>query len=103
MLKLFNQGISRNTVETEARLTPNCPCHRIASAAVGEIHEIDGRFGLEYERIEGVSMLQAFMQTTVEISVFARQLAELQVEMNKCIPEMPSQRERLERKIMKQV
>jgi Ser/Thr protein kinase RdoA (MazF antagonist) len=102
VLKLFNRGISRNTVENEANLTRIVHATGLPVPAVGEIVEIEGRFGLEYERVEGITMLQAFVQKTWKFPIFARQLAELQADMHKRrIPEMPLQRDRLLRKIQR--
>jgi uncharacterized protein (TIGR02172 family) len=100
VLKLFNPGISRSTVEFEAKQTRTAHATGLPVPAVGEIHEIDGRIGLEYERVEGVTMLEAFMRKPWKFPVYARKLAELQADMHQYrTPEMPSQREKLERKI----
>ncbi|MFZ0534787.1 MAG: aminoglycoside phosphotransferase family protein [Anaerolineales bacterium] len=100
VLKLFNRGISRSTVETEANLTHIVHATGLPVPAVGEIVEIDGRFGLEYERVDGITMLQAFIRKPWSFQVFARQLAELQADMHqRRVPEMPSQREKLARRI----
>ena len=56
VLKLFNQGISRSAAETEANLTRIVHATGLPVPAVGEIVEINGRFGLEYERVDGVTM-----------------------------------------------
>jgi uncharacterized protein (TIGR02172 family) len=100
VLKLFNPGISRSTVETEANLTRIVYGTGLPVPAVGEIVEVDGRFGLEYERVEGITMAQELVNRPWKFAVLARQLAELQADMHtRQIPEMPSQRERLSRKI----
>jgi uncharacterized protein (TIGR02172 family) len=100
VLKLFNRGVYRSTVEYEANLTRIACASRLPVPAVGEIVEIDGRFGLVYERVEGISMLEALMKKSWRFSVLARQLAELQAAMHKHrVPEMPSQLDRLRRKI----
>ena len=62
VLKLYNPGISRDTVEYEANLTRMVHATGLPVPAVGEIIEIDGRFGLEMERVDGISMLQALTQ-----------------------------------------
>ena len=62
VLKLFNPGISRSSVETEANLTRIVYATGLPVPAVGEIVEIDGRYGLELERVDGITMLQAFTQ-----------------------------------------
>src|SRR4030042_5391802 len=100
VLKLFNSGISRDTVQYEAHLAQIVHATGLPSPAVGEIIEIDGRFGLELERLEGISMLQALTRQPWKLRYFARQLAELQVDMHQCqVPELPSLSERLTRKI----
>ena len=100
VLKLFNQGISRDTVESEARLARIVHTTGLPVPAVGGIVEIESRFGLEYERVDGITMLQAFMSTPWRFPLLARQLGELQAQMHThSVPELPSQRERLERKI----
>jgi len=100
VLKLFKAGISLDTVEAEANLTRMVHATGLPVPAVGEIVEIESRFGLEYERVDGITMLQAFVRKPWSFPVLARQLAELQVDMHRRrVPEMPSQRERLSRKI----
>lgn len=100
VLKLFNRGVAGSTAEYEANLTRIVYATGLPVPAAGEIVEIDGRFGLVYERIEGVSMLEALMKQPWKFSIYARQLAELQADMHKRrVPEMPSQVDRLRWKI----
>jgi Ser/Thr protein kinase RdoA (MazF antagonist) len=100
VLKLFNQGRSRQTVEYEANLTRIAYTTGLPVPAVGEILEIDGRFGLELERVDGISMLQAIIQRPWKSAYYAHILAELQAEMHqRQAPDLPSQIERLEKKI----
>jgi thiamine kinase len=100
VLKLFNQGISRSTVETEARLTRIVHATGLPVPAVGEMVEIDGRFGLEYERVDGITMLQVFTSKPWMFPAYARMLAELHADMHtRSVPEIPSQRDRLSRKL----
>jgi len=100
VLKLFNSGIARSTVEYEANLTRMVYGTGLPVPAVGEILEIDGRFGLELERVDGITMLQAFTQKPWKFPHYARQLAELQADMHtRVVPELPSMCENLRRKI----
>ena len=66
--------------------------------AVGEIVEVDGRLGLIYERVDGVSMAETAKAKPWTLFRFARLLAELQADMHASpvVPELPSQRQRLE-------
>lgn len=100
VLKLFNQATAYQTVELEARLTRIAHTAGLPVPAVGEILEIEGRFGLEYERVDGITMLEASLKQPWKIARYARQLAELQAMMHIIkVPEMPSLRERLGGKI----
>lgn len=100
VLKLFKQGISRHTVEIEEGLTRMVYASGLPIPAVGQIIESEGRYGLEYERVEGISMLEALVRRPFKFAPFARQLAELQADIhNRRLPEMPSQLERLRHKI----
>src|SRR4030042_1135986 len=84
ILKLFNQGISQSTVESEANLTRIVCATGLPVPAVGEIIEIDGRFGLEYERVDGITMPQALTRRPWKLRYYACQLAELQADMHQC-------------------
>ncbi len=100
VLKLFNQGISHSTVEVEASASRKVQATGLPVPAVGELVEVNGRYGLEYERVQGASMLQDLMQRPWRFIAHARQLAWLQAMVHKVrLPDMPSQKDRLERKI----
>jgi uncharacterized protein (TIGR02172 family) len=100
ILKLFNQGISRDTVEHETNITRYVHSAGLPVPAVGEIIEIEGRFGMVQECVVGFSMLEALTQRPWRYQSLARQLAELQAEMHAYrVPELPSLGERLARKI----
>jgi len=100
VLKLFNQGKSERTVEKEARLARIVYSSGLPVPAVGEVVKIGERFGLEYERVIGTSMLQLFLSKPWRVDFYARMLAELQADMHtRSLPEMPSLRDNLLRKI----
>ena len=100
VLKLFKHGVSISSVEYEANLTRIVHATGLPVPAVGEILEIDGRFGLELERVDGISMVEALARRTWMFSTFARQLAKLQADMHKHqVPELPSLSEKLAGKI----
>jgi uncharacterized protein (TIGR02172 family) len=100
ILKLFKPGKSRQMVEMEAHLARLVHASGLAVPAVGQVIEVNGRFGLEYERVEGVSMLQALVHQPWKFASYAQQLAGLQADMHKIkLLEMPSQKEKLARKI----
>lgn len=100
VLKLFNQGISRDTVEHEATITRMIHSTGLPVPAVGEFIEIEDRFGFELERVEGISMLEALTQTPWKYPTYTRQLAELHADMHtRRVPELPALGGRLVRKI----
>jgi Ser/Thr protein kinase RdoA (MazF antagonist) len=100
VLKLFKAGKSRRTVEYEANLTRLVHATGLPVPAVGEIIEIDGRCGLELERVEGTSMVQAITHEPWRFAYYAHMLAELQADMHRHhMAGPPSQRERLAEKI----
>ena len=100
ILKLFNQGISRAAVEREANKTRIVHATGLPVPAVGEIIEIEDRYGMELERVDGISMLDALTQSPWKYPALARQLAELHAEMHKRrVLELPSLNETLAWKI----
>jgi uncharacterized protein (TIGR02172 family) len=100
ILKLFQDQFSVGQVEYEARIAAIVHAAGLPIPAVGEVVEINGRAGLIYERVAGVSMLETFKAKPGRFFQFARLLAELQAEMHTCrVPELPSLRQRLEKKI----
>ncbi len=100
VLKLFNLGKSRGTVEYEANLTRLVHKTGLPSPAVGEIIEINGRYGLELERVDGISMLQAIVRQPWKSGYYAHMLAELQADMHqRQVAALPSLKERLAGKI----
>jgi uncharacterized protein (TIGR02172 family) len=100
VLKLFKQGRSRETAEYEANITRLVHATGLATPAVGEIVEMDGRYGLELERVDGTSMVQAITHEPWNFTYYAHMLAELQVEIHRHqVPGLPSQSERLAEKI----
>jgi uncharacterized protein (TIGR02172 family) len=100
VLKLFKPGRSSNAVEYEARLTRMVHATGLPVPAAGNIVDVDGRFGLELERVDGPSMLEVLTQKPWRVALYARKLAELQADIHtRSVPELPSQREQLMRKI----
>ena len=102
VLKLFKLGVSKARVEYEAKLARAVYAAGLPVPAVGEIIELDSRFGLEFERVEGSSMLEVLLRKPWHYRHLAHQLAELQVEMHHLsVPGLPSQCDTLKHKIRK--
>lgn len=97
VLKLFHLRFGREAVEEEARIARLVHASGAPTPAVGDVMEVDGRFGLLYARVDGVSMLRAWLDRPWRIVYFARQLAQLQSALHALAapPGMPGQKERL--------
>jgi uncharacterized protein (TIGR02172 family) len=96
VLKLYRDWCPVDWVEYEAQIARAVYAAGIPSPEAGEIIEVNGRRGLIYERLEGVSMLQDMNARLWTLLKHARSLAELQVEINeKSIAGLPSYKDRL--------
>lgn len=101
VLKLFHNWFALEDIEYEARLGRAVHAAGLPVPAVGEIVQVGGRDGLLYQRVDGPSMFEAFATQPWRVLAFARRTAELHAEMHTAniLPDIPSQRRRLERKI----
>lgn len=97
VLKLFREWCPPDWVDYEARVARAVNETGIPSPAVGEIVEVDGRRGLIYERLEGISMLQDMNARPWMLLKHARCLAGLQAEIHQqSIAGLPSYKDRLQ-------
>ncbi len=100
VLKLFRDWYPAEDVRFEAQVARTVHATGLAVPAVGDVIEVEGRWGIVYERVDGVSMLQRLISKPWAVARFARLLAKLQAAMHsRTAPELPSQRRRLERRI----
>jgi hypothetical protein len=101
ILKLFREGFPLNAIEHEARVTRLVCLAGLSAPAVAEMIEINGRYGLVYERVSGRPMLHILLARPWTLAQYARLLAQLQVEIHRigALPGVPSQHEKLREKI----
>jgi hypothetical protein len=101
VLKLFYEWFSVDDVHYEARIARAVHQAGLAVPGAGEIVEVDGRLGLEYERIRGIPMWKRMVARPWCILGQARLLADLHMRIHavRGIEGIPSQRERLVSKI----
>lgn len=105
ILKLFYDWVPAYGVEHEARNARVVYAAGLPAPAVGEVIEVNGRFGLIYERVEGSSMAESFLEesdakpeTVLQLAhLFAELHAEIHIRTN--VPELPFLRPLLERVI----
>lgn len=101
VLKLFHNWFSREDIEYEQKIARAVHASGVKTPAVGDLVQVEGRSGLVYERVEGVSMLEMFQQKPWRVIQLGRMLAELHAQMHTCVFEadVPHQRKKLEYKL----
>jgi uncharacterized protein (TIGR02172 family) len=100
VLKLYFDWCPSNWVEYESRIAHAVHSAGIPTPAAGEIVEVNGRRGLIYERVEGVSMLQELNSRPWNLLRHARSLADLQIKIHRqSITGLPSYKEQLQHAI----
>jgi len=100
VLKLFVAGRDAAAIEAEARVGQIV--HE-AGGVTPDTHgviEVEGRQGIVYDRVPGVSMLVLLSAKPWKLVAFGRMLADLHVLVHQCcVDDLPSQRDQLERLI----
>lgn len=100
VLKLFHAGFPAEWIAYEAEAARLAHQAGLAAPATAGTLTLDGRTGILYERIDGVSMLQTISSKPWMMPGAVRQIVEVQLAMHRCVcRELPSQRERLARSI----
>jgi uncharacterized protein (TIGR02172 family) len=96
VLKLYRDWCPLDWADYEARVAHAITEAGIPSPAASDIIEVDGRRGLIYERLEGISMLQDMNARPWMLLQHARSLAELHVKINQqSVTRLPSYKDRL--------
>lgn len=102
ILKLFREWFPMSAIEHEAHIAHIVHNAGLPTpAVVGDIIEIDGRYGLVYERVTGISMLETLTSQPWKVRMYAHRLAELQANIHghNGAQGLPSQHEKLKGKI----
>lgn len=96
ILKLYREWCPPDWVDYEARIARAVYEAGIPSPELGEIIKIDGRRGLIYERLEGISMVQDMKARPWMLFKHAHSLAELQFKIHeKSTMGLPAYKDRL--------
>lgn len=77
VLKLFNSGMPIEFAQHEAAMTQAVFDAGLPLPQVGEVIEVDGRFGLTMQHITGPSLLEIWLQNPADTEPIARLLADL--------------------------
>ncbi len=84
VLKLFLDWCPPTWVDFELNTVRIVHQAGIPTPAAHGIVEIDGRRGIVYDRVDGVSMLALIGRSPLKMVDYARQLARLQLEIHRC-------------------
>lgn len=96
VLKLYREWCPPDWVDYEARIARAVYGAGVPSPEAGEIVQVDGRRGLMYERLEGISMLEDMNARPWMLWQYARSLGELHARIHeKFISGLPSYKDRL--------
>jgi len=82
VVKLYRPGFPSNGAEYEYNKALASQETGFAVPAVGEVVRVEGRAGITYQRVEGVTMLEAIQKAPWKLIPLTRQLAALQVDMH---------------------
>jgi aminoglycoside phosphotransferase (APT) family kinase protein len=98
ILKLYQAHMPVHLVEQEYRVTRAAQAAGLPVPATEQLIEVDGRCGITFERLEGLSMLKALAIKPLRIIEMARLLGELHARVHACqaLPELPSQTQQIE-------
>ena len=101
VLKLFFEGWDRETVQRELDISRTVAASLADAPAVyGDIVEHEGRFGIVYERVDGVSMIDVLASKPWRARSLGRRLAEIHAEAHKSKPTgLPGLKEKFARRI----
>jgi uncharacterized protein (TIGR02172 family) len=101
ILKLYQDWMPAASVEWEYAITRRAREAGLPVPAAKEIVHVDGRLGIVFERVHGISMLADLQKRPNAILSIARLLADLHAGMHACVlpPDMYSQRQQIERGI----
>lgn len=101
VLKLFYDWFGLENIEKEARIARAVHASGLPAPAVGDIICMNNRYGLIYERVNGVSMMEMGKHKPWNAFHYGRRMAELHVELH-ATPiqaDLPSQRHELKKNI----
>jgi uncharacterized protein (TIGR02172 family) len=84
ILKLFRQMLPPEQAEREYRTGKVVEELGLPVPKVGDLLELEGRKGIIYERIEGISLMELLTKHPMKMNQYSRQLAELHYQIHLC-------------------
>ena len=102
ILKLYHESASPGEAEQEAAHASIAYDAGLNTPAVIDTITIENRQGVIFEKVHGVTMVEAIIANPQKLIPYAHLLAELQVDMHtRTASKLPLQRQRLQRQIQK--
>ena len=100
VLKLYRDGYQPDAAEREAVCASIAYSTGLNTPAVIDTITVKNRQGIIFERVPGITMLEAILANPQKLIPYAHLLAELQADMHTCtVAKLPLQRQQLQRKI----
>ena len=101
ILKLYQDWMPAASIEWEFATTRRVRESGLPVPAAEEIVQVDGRLGIVFERVRGLSMLLTLMASPGQIIPLSRLLAELHARLHACVlpADAYSQKQQIERGI----
>jgi uncharacterized protein (TIGR02172 family) len=101
VLKLFQPWFELENIQYEQRIAQAVIASGVKAPAVGKLIQVDGRNGLLYERVTGLSMETMFLRQPWKLFTYARTLAQLHARMHEKVLDatIPAQKLRLQNKL----
>ena len=100
VVKLFRGDMPLNVVEHEHEVCQSVVRQGLPAPRVGDIVNMDGRYGIVFQRIDGPTMLKMTQVRPWTLISAARTMAAVHAQMHdETSSSLPSQRERMERRI----
>jgi uncharacterized protein (TIGR02172 family) len=84
VLKLFHNGSDRDRADREYAVTRTVHAAGLPAPAAYELVEVEGRWGIVFERIDGVSMLEYTRVRPWALFAVIRRFAELHAQIHRC-------------------
>jgi uncharacterized protein (TIGR02172 family) len=101
VLKLFRTWVSPVVAEDEAKIARAVHAAGLPAPAVGELVEVSNRTGIMYEKIEGPTLFEYFLEKPARLVEIARILADLHLQIHQVPADgLPLLSERLREKII---
>lgn len=101
-LKVFEKNVSKAKVFTEAFNQTQAQCAGISVPSISQITQIDGKWAIIYDFIEGKSLNDEMVKSGCDTAACLEKLAELQIEIHEPVEtDLPQLKDRLEKDILK--